>query len=617
MRTAAGALAAVALSLCLSLAARAARTRALRAEDLPQHTYALSGTPRELLESEETFAALATALRRDLEKDLQDFDLADRSVARAMHRTLAELALLEGRRADAGAELDRAAALEDKPALRATAGLLARALALAGPASDRGRGFRRALDRALAALDFAAVREALVGLRADAANWSLARLQAEVATSVAAEIKSGRVPLEAAAALVHLRFEASLLVPVRAQIRQALAALFAAHEGALADLWPAREVSLDGEAGLAPVVIAIWDTGVDVSLFPGRLFVNAHPGTRRKPSDGWRGDLHGIAYGADNERTSELLRPMTRQRAELMAQLLRGYGDERAGVDSPDAQMLQATVDSLSAEEMTTYFDAVVLAFQRAHGTAVADVAARGNPAARILVARAELDAQAFPEPRLPNARRQGELHAAAIAYFKKHGARVVNLSWTLSPHEFKQALIDGDVPGTPAEQTALARDLWSAVTRPLCEAIAGAPGILFVVAAGNENTDARAEEEVPASLSLPNLITVGAANEAGDEATFSNGGAQLWAKGVGVLARMPGGEQMRMSGTSIAAPAVTGLAAKLLALNPSLTPVQLKALLLQSADERKLSGGRVLRLLNPRRAVEQLKAGNSTTQAR
>ena len=81
----------------------------------------------------------------------------------------------------------------------------------------------------------------------------------------------------------------------------------------------------------------------------------------------------------------------------------------------------------------------------------------------------------------------------------------------------------------------------------------------------------------MPASLRAPNLITVGAVDQAGDPTTFTSYGATVvvYADGFRVPSVVPGGRAMRFSGTSMASPNVVNLAAKLLALDPALSPAQ------------------------------------------
>ncbi len=72
----------------------------------------------------------------------------------------------------------------------------------------------------------------------------------------------------------------------------------------------------------------------------------------------------------------------------------------------------------------------------------------------------------------------------------------------------------------------------------------------------------------------------------------------------------MPGGDRMKLSGTSMSAPNVTNLAAKLWATNPKLTVDQVKQLIVKNADEKK-SGEKTIRLMNPKASLSAA-AGNA-----
>ena len=102
----------------------------------------------------------------------------------------------------------------------------------------------------------------------------------------------------------------------------------------------------------------------------------------------------------------------------------------------------------------------------------------------------------------------------------------------------------------------------------------------------------------------LPNLLTVGAVDKAGDEASFTSYGPTVvvHANGYQVESVIPGGEKLAESGTSMAAPQVANLAAKILAVNPKLAPTEVIALIRDTAD--KTPDGRRM-LLHPAKAVE------------
>src|SRR5207247_10577614 len=110
----------------------------------------------------------------------------------------------------------------------------------------------------------------------------------------------------------------------------------------------------------------------------------------------------------------------------------------------------------------------------------------------------------------------------------------------------------------------------------------------LFAAAAGNANQSGGCAEAMPPSLELPNLLTVGAVDQSGRATDFTSFGktVTLYANGKSLEARIPGGELMTVSGTSLAAPQVTNLAAKLFAIDPSLKVSEVIGLSQQGASQ-------------------------------
>ncbi|WP_237739897.1 S8 family serine peptidase [Rheinheimera nanhaiensis] len=107
--------------------------------------------------------------------------------------------------------------------------------------------------------------------------------------------------------------------------------------------------------------------------------------------------------------------------------------------------------------------------------------------------------------------------------------------------------------------------------------------GILFVASAGNDNTQA---PFYPAAFDLPNVISVSAHGQSGSKADFANYGrnwVDLSAPGVAIYTTDLDNQYSLASGTSMAAPVVTGVAALLSAAEPGLNANQLRARLLIS----------------------------------
>ncbi|MFJ2749930.1 S8 family peptidase [Streptomyces sp. NPDC087297] len=108
--------------------------------------------------------------------------------------------------------------------------------------------------------------------------------------------------------------------------------------------------------------------------------------------------------------------------------------------------------------------------------------------------------------------------------------------------------------------------------------------GVLPIVAAGNDNVDARRVS--PAST--PNAVTVGATNRYDQETDFSNWGEalDLYAPGQDIISARNGGGSVSLNGTSMAAPHVAGVAALYKAAHPTASPTEVANFLKNQATE-------------------------------
>ena len=166
----------------------------------------------------------------------------------------------------------------------------------------------------------------------------------------------------------------------------------------------------------------------------------------------------------------------------------------------------------------------------------------------------------------------------AAIAYAKSFGVKIANASW-------------GGV-GAPTD----APELYDAIRDS---------GMLFVAAAGNDSNDNDRGPwtTLPASFDLPNIVSVAAVDNTGGLASFSNYGAttvDIAAPGEGILSSLPAetGHPTPgwgwLDGTSMATPHVTGVAALVASVWPSMAddPAVLKARVLGSGKPAPWTAG-------------------------
>ncbi|HEY4489239.1 MAG TPA: S8 family serine peptidase [Candidatus Paceibacterota bacterium] len=112
-----------------------------------------------------------------------------------------------------------------------------------------------------------------------------------------------------------------------------------------------------------------------------------------------------------------------------------------------------------------------------------------------------------------------------------------------------------------------------------------GNAGGIFIAAAGNSSTTL---PFYPAAFDLPNVISVGATDQNDVIASFSNYSTttvDIAAPGTNIYSTVIGSSYDYRSGTSMAAPHISGLAALLLANEPGLSVSDLKSAILTSGD--------------------------------
>jgi hypothetical protein len=194
-----------------------------------------------------------------------------------------------------------------------------------------------------------------------------------------------------------------------------------------------------------------------------------------------------------------------------------------------------------------------------------------------------------------------------SVRYMRSRGTRVCNISWGFTAADIEDNLRQNGVESDPVIRSRRARAIFATMLDGMTRTLSGAPEILFVVSAGNAGQNIDYAGDLPGTINLPNVLTVGAADEAGNTASFASEGASvdLYAPGTNVETAVPGGGRLRDSGASLSAPRAVNVVAKLLSVRPELTTSDLVSLLVTSATP--LPGSRT-RLLNGKSALALLR---------
>lgn len=239
-----------------------------------------------------------------------------------------------------------------------------------------------------------------------------------------------------------------------------------------------------------------------------------------------------------------------------------GYGAKVAVIDTGidlDHQDLQ--------NQVTHCYDAIQdkegdCSDENGHGTHVAGTISGLNNASGVVGVAYSAKLMAL---KFLSANGSGSLYNAirAIDYARIHGANIINASW--GGGGYSQPLYDSIKRATDS-------------------------GILFVSANGNSGINTDEYPHYPSGYDLPGILSVAAIDSKYNLAAFSNYGkktADLGAPGVSILSTCLHDSYCKLSGTSMAAPHVTGVAALLKGKYPAWTGVQIKDRLLYRVAKR------------------------------
>lgn len=258
---------------------------------------------------------------------------------------------------------------------------------------------------------------------------------------------------------------------------------------------------------------------------------------------------------------------------QVMAELKEAYDYYRVIVEygyNTEFNSREIVGDNPNNPTERHYGNADVTGPDAMHGTHVAGIiAAKRNN--NIGINGIADNVRIMPIRAVPNGDERDKDVANAIYYAVDNGAQIINMSFGKSFSPQKE-LVDKAVQ------------------------YAERKGVLLVHAAGNDGEDIDVEKNFPTRFYLngkeaSNWIEVGASSWGSGEnlvAAFSNYGKKsvdLFSPGVGIYSTVPGSKYEDAQGTSMAAPAVAGVAAVLKSYFPHLTASQIKDCIAGSVD--------------------------------
>ncbi len=585
----------------------AEKQRIEKESDLPRFSYKISEPLEKIVKDKTLFAKTTVKIRADMEGVLEKYEIADKASHRQYLESLMLLDFLLENYDEALVKSEKVRALEEKPADKLLAALRLRAMVAAVKKTgslntpEYFELVKQFIDKEISAYSYTVIANDIKSMKASAEVIGEGRLLGGVKDVLQKTVdkNGGNLSSDLAEVLINVRYSLETALPLKKTLIATYGAYLDRNKIEKADIWAARNIALSATGNYQPVNVAVWDSGVDGKLFPKQLLTDAS------------GKLASIAFDLESKPSKDALYPIPKGLTKELPMLLsrtKGFSDLQSNVDSSEASEVKQLLSSLKSEQFQPTMEQLGLVGNFVHGTHVAGIAVDGNPWARLVNARISFDykLQPNPCPSLALSKRGALAHQAYVDFFKKNKVRVVNMSWGGSVKGGESSLESCGIGKTTEERQKLARTYFEIEKKALIKAFSSAPEILFITAAGNSNSDSSFGEFIPSSIVLPNLLTVGAVDKAGDEAPFTSYGptVKVHANGYQVESYLPGGSRVALSGTSMASPNVANLAAKILAVKPSLKPQEVIDIIQDTAEET-FDGRR--KLINPIKAVQKL----------
>ncbi len=600
--------------LSLSIAtstAQAQKTVITKADDLPRRSVTLKGKATEIVEDMTQLRALTIQLTKNLENDLEQYDIQDKATLKAYYSTLMACYFFLEEYAHTLTFIPKIQELSDKNAEKLTTGIFLKAYTHAKlqHTNEQTEAFKKVFSEEYAkiwqALPYEEVKEEVNSMRASLSIFNPALVTSSLDSQIQPFLDNNKnvVPEGIITNFVGIRLTLDKRAALIPDMLKILDALYEQNKTAVSknNIWEEREVALSKEEKATEVIVAIWDSGTDVSVFPqDRLYTD-------------KKGRNGVGYSLINFKNDGLLleNPEGKIKTDVkrLQLLTKGFMDLQSAIESPEVAEIRKAIASLKPEEAKDFQEELGFYGNYSHGTHVAGIALRDNPFAKLLVARMGFEYRTLPPAHtLENAKFQAKMYTEVVKYFKENKVRIVNMSWRYNAQAYEGMLALNGIGKNEQERKKMAREMFEIEKKALYEAFKSAPEILFICGSGNENNDADFAEYIPASFEgLPNLITIGAVDSEGKKTSFTTQGktVRFYANGFEVESYVPDGDKIKFSGTSMASPNVANLASKILALKPELKPSEVIQWIEKGSDT--LPEDPNLKLINPKKTLELL----------
>lgn len=389
-------------------------------------------------------------------------------------------------------------------------------------------------------------------------------------------------------------------------------------------IWTERNVVLSKEDCKKPVVVAIWTNGVDVKALPSdNIWVNPKEKQDQIDNDDNNciDDIHGITFYG-NSADNKLFVPIILDSSKLKR------------IDSlihqPNLSDLKCKYyeTEKKMESMLLEIKAKAKGLAEDYGTIASGLVIEGNKSVRIMTLRISAkpslstiesmskDPLSFTESIEDHKTRMMVsiikemqlLQSKAVKdignYIRMHQVKIVNMS-ALVPTKSEISNLLSVKSIDEKLKIKLIEEIYSQWRSAISECIGLSINTLFIIPANISKNDPYFFERFPTGYKFSNIFFVGAVNDKGNSTNFTckESNVEVYANGYEVETMLQGGAIKKFSSSVLGAPQVTNLAAKILAINPNLSPLEIKNLIIRNSD-RNTEG---LLLINPKKTIEKM----------
>lgn len=585
-------------------------------DDIPRFTYKIDSLASVVYKDEDQFRKLYLEVEKNYRSLKDKYVIEDATLKKSILSTLQYIDFFEQKFDEGRTKSEMIKSLQEKPAQKQTSGLLTFAYLNTvtkhetSAAKEFSTAYQAELEKLVTPLEYEIVGDNIKSSKSSMEIFSENLIEGLIVENIDPASKGGELSGDFANALINYKYLTRYILPYKDIIASVYKAYLDANHVEKKNIWKDRDVDLTNRSNLSPVTIAIWDSGVDDTLFPNNMYVNSQEKIDNIDNDGngYIDDVNGIAYDLySNKIVGNLIKLSDGQEVDVSQtlQLYKGLKDLQSNIDSEQANRFKKTMSGLKPDEVKPFIENLNFFGNYAHGTHVAGIAVLDNPAANLLVARITFEHKLMPElPTIENAKKDAKGTIETINYFKSTGVRIVNMSFGGSPQGIETALEKHGVGADSEERKKLAREIFDIWKLAFYDAIKDAENILFITSAGNSDENSEFYEAIPSSFDLPNILTVGAVDQTGEETGFSSFGenVDVHANGFDVESYVPGGDRLKISGTSMSSPNVANLAGKIWAINPDLNVEDIKNYIISYSDVSE--DGRII-LMNPKASID------------